>query len=168
MPEIAIDEITSPDAWRATFAEFIATLLFVFLGAGSVVVTGALTGGELTTERLLAIALAHGFAIVLLAYATANISGGHINPAVTFAALLTRNITTTRAAMFVLGQLAGAAAGAALLLAYGLGLPLAKRFAMLLGGEIVIESRLGQGTEITLRLPRNGHDQPATSKRAAA
>ena len=50
----------------------------------------------------------------------------------------------------------------------GLGLPLAKRFAVLLGGEIEIESRLGQGTEITLRLPRNGHDQPATSKRAAA
>ena len=41
LPTIAIDEITSPDAWRATFAEYIATLLFVFLGAGSVVVTGA-------------------------------------------------------------------------------------------------------------------------------
>ena len=116
LPEIAIDELTSPDAWRATLADFIATLLFVFLGAGSVVVTGALTGGELTMERLLAIALAHGFAIVLLAYATANISGGHINPAVTFAALITKNISSTRAAMFVLGQLAGAAAGAALLL----------------------------------------------------
>lgn len=50
----------------------------------------------------------------------------------------------------------------------GLGLPLAKRFTELLGGEIEIESRLGQGTEITLRLPRNGRGRPTTSKRAAA
>ncbi len=50
----------------------------------------------------------------------------------------------------------------------GLGLPLAKRFTELLGGEIEIESRPGQGTEITLRLPRNGRDQPTTSKRTAA
>ncbi len=50
----------------------------------------------------------------------------------------------------------------------GLGLPLAKRFTELLGGEIEIQSRLGQGTEVILRLPRNGHDQPTTSKRAAA
>ncbi len=50
----------------------------------------------------------------------------------------------------------------------GLGLPLAKRFIELLGGEIEIRSRLGQGTEITVRLPRNGHDRPQTSKRAAA
>ena len=50
----------------------------------------------------------------------------------------------------------------------GLGLPLAKRFTELLGGEIEIQSRLGQGTEITLRLPRNGHNPPTASKRAAA
>jgi len=50
----------------------------------------------------------------------------------------------------------------------GLGLPLAERFTEFLGGEIEIQSRLGQGTEITLRLPRNGHSRPNTSKRAAA
>jgi len=55
----------------------------------------------------------------------------------------------------------------------GLGLPLAKRFTELLGGEIEIQSRLGRGTEITVRLPRAGrhrtkHDRPNTSKRTAA
>ena len=114
---IAVDEFKSLEAWRATFAEFVATLLFVFIGAGSVVVTGAMTDGELTAPRLLVIALAHGFAIALLAYATANISGGHINPAVTFAAWVTNNISTARALMFVLAQLVGAVAGALLLLA---------------------------------------------------
>jgi len=47
----ALNEFTSLEAWRATFAELVATLLFVFLGAGSVVVTGALTDGELTVPR---------------------------------------------------------------------------------------------------------------------
>ena len=117
MPAIAVNEFTSLESWRATFAEFVATLLFVFLGAGSVVVTGTLTDGELTAPRLVVIALAHGFAIALLAYATANISGGHINPAVTFAAWITKNISTARATMFVLAQLVGALAGALLLLA---------------------------------------------------
>ena len=41
LPLFAGDEFTSLEAWRATFAEFVATLLFVFLGAGSVVATGA-------------------------------------------------------------------------------------------------------------------------------
>ena len=117
MSAVAVDEFTSLEAWRATLAEFVATLLFVFIGAGSVVATGALTNGELTAARLLVIALAHGFAIAILAYATANISGGHINPAVTFAAWLTKNISTARAMMFVLAQLVGAVAGALLLLA---------------------------------------------------
>ena len=65
MSAIAVDEFTSLEAWRATLAEFVATLLFVFIGAGSVVATGALTNGELTAARLLVIALAHGFAIAI-------------------------------------------------------------------------------------------------------
>jgi len=54
-------------------------LLFLYLGAGTVVVTGGILGDELTSARLVAIALAHGLAIALLVSATANISGGHIN-----------------------------------------------------------------------------------------
>ena len=107
-------EILSPEAWRATFAEFIATLLFVFLGAGSVVVSGMLIDADLTAARLILIALAHGFAIALLAYATAHISGGHINPAVTFAAVLTRKISMTRGSMFVAAQIVGGVIGALL------------------------------------------------------
>ena len=110
-------EFIALEAWRTTFAELIATLLFVFLGAGAVVASGTLTNGELTATRLVAIALAHGLAIALLAYATANISGGHINPAVTFAALLTKKISVARGLMFMVAQLVGAVVGASLLLA---------------------------------------------------
>ena len=117
MLEAGKRELRSVETWRATFAELIATFLFVFLGAGSVVVSGGLPNGDLDAARLVLIAMAHGFGIALLAYATANISGGHINPAVTFAALITKKISATRGLMFVVAQLVGAVAGALLLLA---------------------------------------------------
>jgi len=102
--------------WRATLAEFIATLLFIFLGAGTVVVTGGLIKEGLTSARLVAIALAHGLAIALLVAATAKVSGGHINPAVTFGALVTGKIDLTKAIMYVVAQLVGAVIGAWLLM----------------------------------------------------
>ena len=117
MLETSKRELTSLEAWRSTLAEFIATLLFVFLGAGAVVVTGGLPNGTLDPARLVAIALANGLAIAVLVYATAKISGGHINPAVTFAAWLTGKIGPARGLMFILAQLSGAAVGALLLLA---------------------------------------------------
>ena len=117
MLETSRREFTSLEAWRSTLAEFIATLLFVFLGAGSVIVSGGLPNGDLDAARLVAIALAHGLAIAFLVYATANISGGHLNPAVTFAALLTKKISAARGLMFVVAQLGGAVVGALLLLA---------------------------------------------------
>ncbi len=110
-------EFQSTDTWRAVGVELIATLLFVFLGAGTVVVTGQLTGDSLTPARLVAIALAHGLAIVLLVSATANISGGHINPAVTFAAVLSKNISIPRGALYVAAQATGAVLGALLIAA---------------------------------------------------
>ena len=104
-----------PAAWRATAAEFIATLLFIFLGAGTVVVTGGLIKEGLTSARLVAIALAHGLTIALLVSATARVSGGHINPAVTFAALITGKIDVSRAIAYWVAQLVGAVVGALLL-----------------------------------------------------
>lgn len=109
------DAVASPGTFRAALAEFIATLLFIFLGAGTVVVTGGLDQGNLTSARLVAIALAHGLAIALLVSATARVSGAHINPAVTFAALITGKIDLPRAIAYVIAQLVGAVVGAVLL-----------------------------------------------------
>lgn len=109
------DGFASPGVLRAAAAEFIATLLFIFLGAGTVVVTGGLIKDGLTSARLVAIALAHGLTIALLVAATAKISGGHINPAVTVAALLTGKINLPKASMYVVAQLVGAIVGALLL-----------------------------------------------------
>ena len=109
------NEFASMEAWRAAFAEFIATLLFVFLGAGTVVVTGGVIHEGVTSARLVAIALAHGLSIAILVSATAKISGGHINPAVTVGALMIGRISLPRAVMYIVAQLGGAVVGAFLL-----------------------------------------------------
>ena len=96
---------------QAVFAEFIATLLFVFVGAGTVVVIG----GVADTGGLVAVALAHGLTIALLIAAIAKISGGHINPAVTFGAVITGRMKLSTGVLYVVAQLAGAVIGALLL-----------------------------------------------------
>ena len=111
-----IDDLTSVDAWRDALAEFFATGLFIFIGAGAVVASGIASGGGLDTGRLVAIALAHGLAIALLVYATGHLSGGHLNPAVTLAAVISRKIGPVKGAMYVVSQLAGAILAALLLL----------------------------------------------------
>ena len=106
-----------PRTWRAVLAELIATLLFVFVGAGSVVVVTGVIGVSPRDDAaaLTAIALAHGLAIALLVAGTAKISGGHINPAVTFGAVITGRMKLTTGVLYVGAQLAGAVIGALLL-----------------------------------------------------
>ena len=104
------------DDWRAVGAEFFTTLLFVFLGPGSVIASGITApGATLTADKLLVIAAGHGFAIALLVWASAHISGGHINPAVTFAALITGKIGVPKGIMYIIAQLVGAVVGSFLL-----------------------------------------------------
>ncbi len=97
--------------WQAVLAELIATALFVFVGAGTVVVIG----GVRDAGGLVAVALAHGLAIALLVAAIARISGGHINPAVTFGAVITGRMKLSTGILYVAAQLAGAVIGALLL-----------------------------------------------------
>ncbi len=137
--------------WRAVTAEFIATGLFVFLGTGSVVVAKANlieTGFSASTPPptfIIAVALAHGLAIALLVAATAKISGGHINPAVSFAAALTGKMKVSTAGLYVAGQLVAAILASLLLKAViagpfeqGLG-------AHGLGSPLLLEDQVGDG-----------------------
>jgi len=84
-----------------------------------VVVSGNLLG-ELDLARLLVIALAHGLAIALLISAVAHHSGGHINPAVTFAAMLTGKTSFAQGILNIAAQIVGGIVAAILL---GLVLP---------------------------------------------
>ncbi|XP_030618875.1 aquaporin-2 isoform X1 [Delphinapterus leucas] len=94
---------------RAVFAEFLATLLFVFFGLGS-----ALNWPQ-ALPSVLQIAMAFGLAIGTLVQALGHVSGAHINPAVTVACLVGCHVSFLRAAFYVAAQLLGAVAGAALL-----------------------------------------------------
>ena len=113
--DLGRDDLTSGSAWRSTFAELIAVFLFVFVGAGAVVATGQITGGTLSVDRLIAIALAHGITIAVLVAAVARVSGAHINPAVTVATVITGKLTFTKGLLYIGAQLVGAALGAFLL-----------------------------------------------------
>ena len=102
--------------WRAVAAEFIATGLFVFLGTGSVVVSLNVLGGSVTDPSfIIAVAMAHGLAIALLMAATAKISGGHINPAVTFAQAATGRMKVSTAGLYIVAQIIAAILGSLLL-----------------------------------------------------
>ena len=106
-----------PATWRAVLAELIGTLLFVFVGAGSVVVVTGVIGVSPLDDAaaLTAIALAHGLAIAVVVAGTAKISGGHVNPAVTFGAVITGRMKLTTGVLYVGAQLTGAVIGALLL-----------------------------------------------------
>ncbi len=91
---------------RAAAAEFIATGLFVFVGTATVVVVQATLIDP--GSALIAVALAHGIAIAVLVAAIARISGGHINPAVTFAAAMTGKLKVSTACLYVAAQLIAA------------------------------------------------------------
>src|SRR5574339_56579 len=62
--------------------------------------------------RLRGIAWAFGGMIFALVYCTAGISGGHINPAVTFGLFLARKLSLTRAIFYIIMQCLGAICGA--------------------------------------------------------
>ena len=109
------DEVASAETRRALAGEFLGSLLFLVFGAGTVALTGGLLGERLDSARLLVTALAHGVAFMLLMAATLPLSGGHLNPAVTFAAMLGRRISMTKGLLYVMAQCAGAAVGAMLL-----------------------------------------------------
>ncbi|XP_059666210.1 aquaporin TIP1-2-like [Cornus florida] len=101
-------EASHPDALRAALAEFFSTLIFVFAGEGSGMAFNKLTdNGSTTPSGLIAASLAHAFALFVAVSVGANISGGHVNPAVTFGAFLGGNITLLRGIMYWIAQLLG-------------------------------------------------------------
>lgn len=90
-------------------AEFIGTFVLVLFGCGS----AAIAGGTLGT---LGIALAFGLSIVAMAYVIGDISGCHINPAVSFAMLLCKKMSGKDFIAYVVAQILGAIAASAILL----------------------------------------------------
>jgi MIP family channel proteins len=110
-----------PSLPRRAAAEGLAAFALVFAGCGAAV-TNARYDGALGA---VGIALVFGLVIMVMVYATGHLSGAHINPAVTVAFTLTRHFPARDALAYVGAQMAGATAGALLLLAVWTGKPAA-------------------------------------------
>ncbi|CAM0871268.1 unnamed protein product [Alopecurus aequalis] len=108
-------ELCKWSLYRAVIAEFTATLFFVYVAVATVIGHKRQTDAVACSGAgMLGIAWAFGGMISVLVYCTAGISGGHINPAVTFALLLARKISVPRAYFYMAAQCLGAICGAAL------------------------------------------------------
>ena len=93
-------------------AEFIGTFVLVLFACGTAAVVGC--SASAGTGYLLT-ALAFGLVIVAMAYSIGNISGCHINPAVSIAMLVSKKLSAKDFAGYIVAQFLGAIAGAAVL-----------------------------------------------------
>jgi aquaporin Z len=99
-------------------AEMIGTMVLVLLGCGAAVSLHCSSVCDPTTSNAASVigtALAFGLAVVAMAYTIGNISGCHINPAITFGCYLAGRMTIKDAAMYILFQIIGAFIGSVLL-----------------------------------------------------
>nr|AGD98708.1 aquaporin protein 5 [Camellia sinensis] len=122
-PLIDAEELTKWSFYRALIAEFIATLLFLYITILTVIgyksqVDPVKNADQCGGVGILGIAWAFGGMIFVLVYCTAGISGGHINPAVTFGLFLARKVSLIRAVMYIVAQCLGAICGVALVKAF--------------------------------------------------
>ena len=106
----SIDDVKSWAFWRAVLAEFVGTFLLVLYATGA-------TRQDWQTDTLdiVQIALAFGLSVATSVWIIGHISGGHINPAVTCAMLVTRRISFMRTVLYIIAQCVGAIAASALL-----------------------------------------------------
>ena len=94
--------------FKKALAECIGTAVLVFVACGVAVVSG----------NWVAISLAFGLVIVAMAYSIGNVSGCHINHAVSIAMLVRKKITLNEFIAYVCGQVVGAFVGSVLLGAF--------------------------------------------------
>ncbi len=98
-------------------AEFIGTAVLVIGGCGTAVAINTVTSGHKvllpTSGTVLVIALAFGLSIVAMAYSIGNVSGCHINPAVSLGMLINGKMSAKDVVGYLIAQFLGATAGAA-------------------------------------------------------
>jgi aquaporin Z len=94
---------------KKEFAEFIGTFTLVLFGCGAAAIAGEQVG-------VLGISFAFGLALIAMAYGIGRISGCHINPAVSFGALIAGRMSFVEFIRYAIAQCAGGIAGAFVLM----------------------------------------------------
>ena len=103
---------------KRAFAEFIGTFWLVFGGCGSAVLAAAFPGLGI---GFTGVALAFGLTVLTMAYAIGHISGCHLNPAVSVGLVTARRFPAAELPAYVIAQVLGGFAGAAVLWAIASG-----------------------------------------------
>lgn len=111
---VAFKGIWTKDFWRAVSGEYLATLIFVLLGLGSTI-NWAAKEEKPPPADLVLISLCFGLSIATMVQCFGHISGGHINPAVTAAMVVTRKLSLAKGLFYVVAQCLGAITGAGIL-----------------------------------------------------
>ncbi|XP_043702193.1 probable aquaporin PIP2-5 isoform X1 [Telopea speciosissima] len=118
-PLFNVDELTKWSFYRALIAEFVASVLFLYIGTLTIIGYKNQSDPTNTSDPcngvgLLGVAWAFGGMIFVLVYCIAGISGGHINPAVTFGMFLARKMSLIRALSYMVAQCLGCICGVGL------------------------------------------------------
>lgn len=112
----SIDDLKSVFFWRSVIAEALGTLLLVFVGCGSCL---SWEDPNRTPKSdynpVVQIAFCFGISVATIVWGIGHVSGGHINPAVTSAFLITRRISFAKAIFYIAAQCIGAIFGALIL-----------------------------------------------------
>lgn len=86
-------EVKSWALWRAVAAEFVGILLFILIGLSSIVGVGLGNDKNQMIAQEIKVSLAFALAIATLAQSLGQISGAHLNPAVTLGLLVNCQIS---------------------------------------------------------------------------
>lgn len=118
--------------FKKFLAEFLGTAVLVTIGCG-VAATGGTALADSNGASYVGISLAFGLCIVALAYSIGNISGCHVNPAVSTAMLINGKLSPKEFCGYVVSQFLGATVGALVL------------YSMFTGGAAFLDAN-GMGT----------------------
>ena len=99
------------ESLRLYLAEFIGTFILVFVATGAVIVNDV-SGGVVTH---VGIAIATGLVVMVVVYSIGDVSGSHINPAVTLGFMLANRFPLSRFAQYLVAQCLGAVLASLLL-----------------------------------------------------
>lgn len=106
-----LKDIKARTTWQGALAEVLGTAVLVLIGCG----TCLGKDWEANNPTIVQISLTFGLAVATVVRGIGHVSGGHINPAVTCAMLMTRRATLFKALLYITAQCLGAVAGAGLL-----------------------------------------------------
>lgn len=98
-------------SWRKYLAEVVGTFALVFAGTGAIVINDVASG----SITHVGIALTFGLIVMAMIYTVGDVSGAHLNPAVTLGFLVAKRFPAREVLPYVISQSAGALSASACL-----------------------------------------------------